>query len=214
MLPELLPGAYCTVIPEPARLVMPCNGVTVPEDVTAALPPPTVRGEALPLAPMTAIDRTVDVFSGSTLLLRNRTVLSAAICRAVVLCAADVTVAPVEPCGALSNRPNVNISVRMRPTMLFSLACDTWPFCTAVWSEPPKKLPEGISMSIPALADPAVECVPPQSEVTKPGKANWVFNALFINVGFWHANTPLMVLYEHIAEDAAPCCAPIWKCGR
>jgi len=37
----------------------------------------------------------------------------------------------------------------------------------------------GISMSMPALAEAAVLWVPPQSEVMKPSKPNWLFRMLF-----------------------------------
>src|SRR6266568_50663 len=195
MLPGLSPGWDCTLIPEPARLVMPCNGVTVPDDDTPALPPPAVCGDVASV-PITAIDLTVDVLSGNAFpLFLSRTVPSSAMSRAVVWCAVLVTVAPVDAaCCGLSNRPNVNSSVRMRLTMVFSVAIETWPLVTAVERGVPRKLPSGICMSRPAFTAATVECVPPQSDVTKPGKPNSLSSALFSSTGFSHASVPLTKL--------------------
>src|SRR5437660_5630379 len=60
------PCEYCTETPDPAREVIACNGVTVPEEFTPALPPPSVSAPVLASSPSTAIDVTEDVLSGST----------------------------------------------------------------------------------------------------------------------------------------------------
>ncbi len=51
-----------------------------------------------------------------------------------------------------------------------------------------------MSMSRPALADAAVECVAPQSEVTKPVKPNCWRSTVLSVYGFWQAAVPLIQL--------------------
>ena len=152
---------------------MPASGVTVPLDVTPALPPPAVSGLDEASAPMTAIFVSEDDSGSTPPLFFSSTVPSSASCRASVTCAALVAVSAGDPAGGSSNRPNANISVSTGVTMEFSVAVDTAPDDTALCSALPNSpsVP-GMSWSRPALADAAVACVAYQSEVTKPPKPN------------------------------------------
>src|SRR4051812_26695876 len=118
MPPDPSAASYCTVAPDPARFWIPVSGETVPEEVTVALPPPTLTTPAPPSVPMTAIFFVVAVDSGSTPVFLSRTVLSSLTCRAVALCAAVVTTVPGEPVLVLSNRPKANIGVSTRLTIV------------------------------------------------------------------------------------------------
>src|SRR5258708_22051218 len=102
----------------PAREVMPWSGVTVPLELTAALPPPAVCGEVEASAPITAIDL-VDEPSGSIPpLFFSRTVPSALIWVPVLWLPELVVGCAGEPVGALSKSPNANISVRTREVIV------------------------------------------------------------------------------------------------
>ena len=63
-----------------------------------------------------------------------------------------VTVAPVEPVRGSLNRLNLNISVRMRYTIVFSTDLAIVPLRTAVSSGVPKLPLNGCSMSVPSTA--------------------------------------------------------------
>ena len=69
-------------------------------------------------------------------------------------------------------------------------------------------------MSSPAFADATVECVAPQSDMTKPVKPICLRSAVVSVSGFSHAYTLLMRLYEHITAPAPPCWIAAWYCGR
>ena len=69
-------------------------------------------------------------------------------------------------------------------------------------------------MSSPAFAEPTVEWVAPQSDMTKPVKPIWLRSAVVSVSGFSHAYTLLMRLYEHITAPAAPCWIAAWYWGR
>src|SRR5258708_2337080 len=152
---------------------MPVRGETVPELVTPALPPPLVCTPAPPSLPRTAIEWVVAVDSGRRLPeFFNRTVPSSATWRAVVTWAGVVTTAPVEPVGALSNKPNLNICVRTLLTIVSSVAWVTVPAVTAWDRAVPKDELPGISIVIPAFADATVEGVAPHAEATNPANAS------------------------------------------
>ena len=143
---------------------------------------------------MTAIELSADP-TGSTLpLFFSSTVPSSAICSASFWSAVLVAVSAGDPVAGLSNRPNANISLSTPDVIEFSVAADTEPDDTALASALPKNpsLP-GMSMSSPALAAAAVECVPPQSDVTNPVKPNCWRSTVVSRFGFWHASVPLMV---------------------
>ncbi len=92
---------------------MPCSGVTVPLELTFALPPPAVSGLVEASAPITAIELSDEV-SGRTLpLFFSSTVPSSANVVASAWSVAFVAVSAGEPVGDLSNRPKPNISVRI-----------------------------------------------------------------------------------------------------
>ena len=59
----------------------------------------------------------------------------------------------------------------------------TVPSCTACRSDAPKYVPSHISMSRPAFADGAVECVAPQSDMTKPSKPYSFFSNVVSSAG-------------------------------
>ena len=116
---------------------MPCSGVTVPLELTEALPPPAVCGLVDASAPMTAIEESEDP-SGSTLpLFFSRTVPSSATCSASFWSAVLVAVSSGDPVAGLSNRPNANISVSTSDAIEFSVAADTEPDDTALASALP-----------------------------------------------------------------------------
>ncbi len=102
----------------------------------------------------------------------------------------------------------------MSSTIWLSVASLTWLLVIAVCRALPKYVPEPISMSRPALAEAAVEWVPPQSDMTKPPKPIWLRSAVVSVSGFSHAYTLLMRLYEHITAPAPPCWIAAWYCGR
>src|ERR1700676_14743 len=95
---------------------MPCSGVTVPLELTPALPPPAVSGLDDASAPMTAMDF-VDAGSGSTLpLFFSSTVPSSASCSASETCADVVAVWAGDPAGGSAKRPDAQTSVKMGGT--------------------------------------------------------------------------------------------------
>ena len=101
-------------MPAGAAAWMPCSGVTVPLELTPALPPPSVCGLVEASAPMTAIDVSDEVRGrmlprvlqqhGAFLGQLRRVRLVGGVRRDVLTC---------DPLGALSNRPKANISVRI-----------------------------------------------------------------------------------------------------
>ncbi len=126
------PSLKLTLIPLPARAVMPCSGVTVPLELTEAEPPPAVSGLADASAPMTAIDEVLAELSGRMLpLFLSSTVPSSASWVASDWSAALVAVCAGEPVGGLSNSPYANISVSTLETRELSVAMDTDPEETA-----------------------------------------------------------------------------------
>ena len=76
------PLLYVTVTPLPARDVMPVSGVTVPLELTPALPPPSDCTLVEASAPMTAIECVDDVSGSRPALFFSSTVPSSASCRA------------------------------------------------------------------------------------------------------------------------------------
>ena len=150
---------------------MPSYGVTVPVPLTVALPPPALIVSFPAPSPITAIECTLWVSSGSTFaVFFSSTVPSSAACLATATCAGVEATAFGVSADGWSKSPNRNSSRMMRVTMSSTRLCATWPFCTACLSAAPKNEPSGICMSMPALADPTVLCVPPQSEVMNPSK--------------------------------------------
>src|ERR1035438_7222945 len=117
---------------------MPVSGVTVPLDVTPALPPPTVSGLDEASAPITATDLSDDVRGSAPPLFFSRTVPSSASWSASVTCAELVAVSAGDPAGGSSNKPNANISVSTGVTMELRVAVDTAPDDTALCSALPK----------------------------------------------------------------------------
>jgi hypothetical protein len=73
-----------------------------------------------------------------------------------------------------SKIPIENMVRAIRLTMSSRRDIGTCPSCTAVFNGAVKYWPglTSISMSSPALAAATVECVPPQSDITKPVKPN------------------------------------------
>jgi hypothetical protein len=158
---------------------MPSYGVTVPVPATIALPPPVLIVLSLAPLPITAIERTLLLSRGRMFpLFFSRTVPSSAACLATATCAGVEASASGVSADGWSKSPNRNSSRRMRVTMSSTRLCATRPFCTACLSAAPKYESFGICMSMPALADCTVLCVPSQSEVMNPSKPNWVFKML------------------------------------
>ncbi len=124
-------------MPLPALVVMPCSGVTVPLELTPALPPPAVCGLVEASAPITAIDVAPEPSGSTEPEFFSKTAPSSATLWAVAWCAAEVAVAEVEPVGVLSNSPNANISVSTCEVSESRVAFDTEPLDTALLSAVP-----------------------------------------------------------------------------
>eukprot|EP00966_Prymnesium_polylepis_P258680 5974774-Prymnesium_polylepis.3 len=61
-------------------------------------------------------------------------------------------------------------------------------------------------MSSPAIR--LVECVAPQSDITKPSKPSNSFRSRCSVSGFSHDHLPLILLYEHMTEPTPASIAP------
>ena len=116
---------------------MPCSGLTTYGAVTPALPPPADMGLVVPSAPMTAIEEVPEPSGSVPPSFFSRTVPCSAAVRARSACAWSVTTVFELPVGGWLKNPKRNISVRIRLTMPFSVAMDTWPSSTAACSAGP-----------------------------------------------------------------------------
>lgn len=136
---------------------MPSNGEMVPVPATAALPPPPLRVLRPALSLITAMLFTDAPSSGNACpWLRSSTVPASATSRAKATCSSvEATASGVSLLG-WSTRPNRNSSVRIRDTMSSTRLCATVPADTAAFSRLSNQVLPGISMSIPALAEPTV----------------------------------------------------------
>src|ERR1700722_10981286 len=123
---------------------MPASGVTVPDGITYALPPPAKGGEMDADGPTTAIDRPPEppeppaADSGSTEPAFLSSVVPASdtdVTRATW--PGVVTVAVGEPVRGWLNSLYWNITVSTRCTIVFSTLLAMVPFCTSVCSAVP-----------------------------------------------------------------------------
>src|SRR5579859_1997771 len=127
------PWVYVTVVPDPAAAWIPASGVTVPDGITYALPPPAYVGDTDADGPITAIVPAPEDDSGSTgPAFFSSVVPSSATEVATATSAGVVTVAEADPVRGWLNRLYWNISVKIRWTMVFSALCGMVPFRMAV----------------------------------------------------------------------------------
>ncbi len=110
---------------------MPWSGVTVPLELTAALPPPAVSGLVEASAPITAIEDVDELRGRMPAAFLSSTVPSSASCSAAVWSAALVGAWAGEPAVGLSNNPNANIWVRTSDTSESNVVVLTAPVATA-----------------------------------------------------------------------------------
>ena len=123
--------------PPGALARMPCSGVTVPGEVTVALPAPTVAVAVDAAGPITAIEPLPA--SGSTWsVFLSSTVLSSATVRATRASAALATSRCGWVAGSSVNIRNRYIWVRMRTAALLITLRDSDPSATAAMSGAPK----------------------------------------------------------------------------
>ena len=94
------PLLYVTVVPDGAAAWMPASGVTVPLELTPALPPPSVCGLVEASAPMTAIDVSEEDSGRMLPEFFSSTVPSSASCVASFWLVEFVAVADGDPLGA------------------------------------------------------------------------------------------------------------------
>src|SRR5215469_18178554 len=132
------PLLYRTVVPRGAAALMPCSGVTVPLELTPALPPPAVCGLDEASAPITAIELSEEPRGRTLPLFFSSTVPSLASAAAWARSVAFVAVPDGDPAVGLSNSPKANISVSTWETMELRVAVPTEPLETAVLSALPK----------------------------------------------------------------------------
>src|SRR5258707_10535895 len=90
---------------------MPCSGVTVPLELTSALPPPAVCGLDEASAPITAIELSEEPRGRTWPLFFSSTVPSSASAAAGAWSVAFVAVSGGDPAAGLSDNPKANISV-------------------------------------------------------------------------------------------------------
>src|ERR1700751_919967 len=97
----------------------------------------------------------------------------------------------------------------MRCTCSSSSACEMGPESTdALYRSLNQKRP-GSSLSRPAAEAFSVECVPPQSDSTKPGNFQSFLSTSVSSHLFSQAKSPLTRLYEHITAAGCPLVTPI-----
>ena len=86
--------------------------------------------------------------------------------------------------GFVSKAPDQNIPLNKFPVILLIVCSVTSPFFIAFINFLPYQRSLGISISKPAFAELAVECVPDQSDKTNPLKPQSSRNILFNKKGF------------------------------